>query len=113
MMSAGCNPAHREAMPSCRATRNITDDADVKGTDPLAPMRAASGCCMRTRTTSSGVMKSEVRMAPEHAAAEVSSHVMRGGSDAAPSLMESKHAETFRESEHPATTLRYVDGRQV
>lgn len=37
---------------------------------------------MRTRTTSSGVMKSEVRMAPEHAAAEVSSHVMRGGSDA-------------------------------
>ena len=82
MMSAGCNPAHREVMPSCRATRNITDDADVKGTDPLAAMRAASGCCMRTRTTSSGVMNSEVRMAPEHAAAEVSSHVMRGGFDA-------------------------------
>jgi len=54
-------------------------------------------------------------MAPEHAAAEVSSHVMRGGSvaGAAPSLMESKHPETFRESENPATTLRYVDGRQV
>jgi hypothetical protein len=51
-------------------------------------------------------MKSEVRMAPEHAAAEVSSHVMRGGYDAAPSIMERKHAETFRESEHPATTLR-------